>query len=146
MVTNSTTLSGAIIDLFFGIFSLMRAIIPLLASFALAHGGELHQAARVCDADRMRQLLARHPPLNDADDAGMTPLLIAVDSRQTACGGLLLEAGADHMARDRRGRNAFDAALRIPDLEDMRTISILLWTSNQKKPGGPTGPMPWSLE
>jgi ankyrin repeat protein len=124
----------------------MRTIIALLASFALARAGELHQAARVCDANRMRQLLSRHPPLNEADDNGITPLNIAVDSRQTVCVRLLLEAGADPMARDRRGRNAFDAALRIPDQQDLKTISVLLWNSNQKKPGGPTGPMPWSLE
>jgi uncharacterized protein len=124
----------------------MRTIIALLASFAFAPAGELHQAARVCDANLMRQLLSRHPPLNETDDSGMTPLNIAVDSRQTACVRLLLEAGADPMARDRRGRNAFDAALRIPDLQDLKTISVLLWSCSQKKPGVPTGPMPWSLE
>jgi ankyrin repeat protein len=124
----------------------MRTIIALLASIVLARAGELHQAARVCDANRMRQLLSRRPPLNETDDNGMTPLNIAVDSRHTACVRLLLEAGADPMARDRRGHNAFDAALRIPDPQDLRTISVLLWSSSQKKPGGPTGPMPWSLE
>ena len=60
--------------------------------------------------------------------------------------GLLLEAGADPMLRDRRGRNAFEAAFRIPDPRDLRTISVLLWNANQKKPAGPAGPMPWSLE
>ena len=35
----------------------MRMIVPrLLASVALTHAGELHEVARVCDADRMRQL------------------------------------------------------------------------------------------
>jgi ankyrin repeat protein len=124
----------------------MRTIIALFASLTLAYGGELHQAARVCDADRMRQLLSRRPSLSEPDENGMTPLHIAVDSRQTACVRLLLEAGADPMARDREGRNAFDAALRIPDLQDLRTISVLLYNSRQKKPGGPAGPMPWSLE
>jgi uncharacterized protein len=123
----------------------MRTTLALLASFALAHAGELHQAARVCDADRMRQLLSGHPSLGEMDENGMTPLHVAVNARQAACVRLLLEAGADPMVRDRKGRNAFDAALRIPDLQDLRTISILLF-SNQKKPGGPSGPMPWSLE
>lgn len=121
-------------------------MIALLASFALAPAGELQQAARVCDVDRLRQLLSQHPSLNETDENGMTPLNIAVDSRRTACVRLLLEAGADPMARDRRGRNAFDTALRIHDPRDLRTISVLLWNSTQKKPEGPTGPMPWSLE
>ena len=60
----------------------MRTIITLLASLALTHAGELHQAARVCDADRMRQLLSRHQSLNETDESGMTPLHIAIDSRQ----------------------------------------------------------------
>lgn len=81
----------------------MRKIIALLASFALAQAGELHQAARMCDADRMRQLLSRHPSLNETDENGMTPLHIAIDSRRPACVGLLLEAGADRKARDRAG-------------------------------------------
>jgi hypothetical protein len=124
----------------------MRTIIALLASLVFAHAGELHQAVRVCDPDRMRQLLSWHPSLSELDENGMTPLNIAVDSRQTSCVRLLLEAGADPMLRDRRGRNAFEAALRIPDPRDLKTISVLLWNANQKKPGGPAGPMPWSLE
>jgi ankyrin repeat protein len=124
----------------------MRTIVALLASFSFAHAGELHQAARVCDADRMRQLLSRRPSLNETDENGTTPLNIAVDTRQTACVRLLLDAGADPMLRDRRGRNAFDTALRIHDPRDLKAISVLLWNSNQKKPEGPTGPMPWSLE
>jgi ankyrin repeat protein len=134
----------------------MRTAAALLVSLFLAHAGELHQAARVCQADRMRQLLSRHPPLNETDENGMTPLHIAIDSRQPACVGLLLEAGADRTARDRRGRTAFDAALedlmllsdsaKVAELQDRRTIVRLLWNSGQAKPPGPPGPMPWSLE
>jgi uncharacterized protein len=124
----------------------MRTTFALLASFALAHAGELHQAARVCDADRMRQLLSRHPSLSELDENGVTPLHIAVDSRQTACVRLLLDAGADPFVRDRKGRNAFDVALKIPDLQDLKAISVLLHNAGQQKPGGPAGPMPWSLE
>src|SRR5713226_8509934 len=98
----------------------MRTIVGLLVSLAFAQAGELHQAARVCEPDRMRQLLSRHPSLNETDENGMTPLHIAIDSRQTACVGLLLEAGADRNARDRRGRTAFDAALQVADLQDGR--------------------------
>src|SRR5215471_5912747 len=120
----------------------MRTIVPLLASLALAHAGELHQTARVCDADRMRQLLSRHPSLNETDEDGMTPLHVAIDSRQIACVRLLLEAGADRKALDRQGRTAFDAAVKIPDMQDRAAILLLVWNSGQE----PRGPMPWSLE
>ncbi|MGH9630041.1 MAG: ankyrin repeat domain-containing protein [Bryobacteraceae bacterium] len=132
----------------------MRTL-TLLASLALAHAGELHQAARVCDEDRMRQLLSRHPSLNETDENGMTPLHIAIDSRQTACVSLLLEAGADRKARDGQGRTAFDAAEKIADPLDRAAILLhLTWNSRpdpraskrHEMPREPAGPPPWSLE
>ncbi len=126
---------------------LTRMIVTLLTSLTLAQAGELHQVARECDADRMRQLLSRHPSLNEADENGMTPLHIAIDSRQIACVGLLLEAGADRWVRDGRGRTAFDAAHEIADKWDRAKIRLYLsWNSGEKMPEEPTGPMPWSLE
>ena len=119
----------------------------LLASLAVTHAGELHQVASVCDADRMGQLLSRHPPLNETDEHGMTPLHIAIDSRQVACVGLLLEAGADRLALDRKGRTAFRAADEITDRQDQATIrQHLRGNSGQKMPENPAGPQPWSLE
>src|SRR5688572_3155330 len=97
-------------------------LVPLLAFFALAHGGELHEAARACNADRMRQLLSQQPSLSDKDPNGMTALHVAIDSRQKECVGLLLKAGADGRARDRQGRTASDAAARIKDLRDRSII------------------------
>ena len=95
----------------------------------------------------MRQLLSRHPPLNQTDEDGLTALHIAIDSRQIDCAGLLLQAGADRLARDRKGRTAFDAADKIADLRDRANILFYLGRdSGQKMPQEPTGPMPWSLE
>jgi uncharacterized protein len=122
----------------------MRTTVALLASLALAHAGELHQAARVCDADRMRQLLSRHPSLNETDENGMTPLHIGIGSRQKACVWLLLEAGADRNARDRQGRTAYDLAGQISDPRD-RTL-IVYMVRNFGYQEMPRGPMPWSLE
>ncbi len=54
----------------------------LLAAVTLngfAHAGELHVAARVCDADRVREALLRHPALNEKKDAeGRTAVEAAV--------------------------------------------------------------------
>lgn len=125
----------------------MRPVVLSLASLALLHAGELHQAARECDAGHMRQVLAQHPSLNEIDENGMTPLHIAIDSRQTACVGLLLEAGADRQVRDRQGRTALEAAARIADPRDRFAIlRHFMRNSGRQSPQEPEGPMPWSLE
>jgi ankyrin repeat protein len=134
----------------------MRTVLTLFVSMVapLVHGGELHEAARVCDTDRMRQLLAKKPTLNEADANGMTPLHIAVDSRKVACVELLVDAGADRSARDRKGRSVLEAVDRIDEPLD-RTKMFLLVTrglgvagsgSGKGMPQPATGPAPWSLE
>jgi ankyrin repeat protein len=131
----------------------MRTVIALITSFLCAHAGELHEAARACDAERLGQLVSRHPSLNEIDENGMTALNIAIDSRQTPCVAFLLQAGADRMARDRQGRTAFDAAVKIGDLRARTAITYLLRTfrqgtpnPGQQMPKETIGPMPWSLE
>ena len=124
----------------------MRMTVTLLASFALVHAGELHEAARVCDADRMRQLLSRRPSLNETDENGMAPLHIAVVSHQKACVWLLLEAGADRTARDLQGRTPIDAAGKIADPLDRTTTVYMLRNFSLQRPRERAEPKPWSLE
>lgn len=121
-----------------------RTIITAFASLVLAHAGELHQAARVCDADRMRQLLSGRPSLNQPGENGMTPLHVAIDSRQRACVWLLLKTGADRKARDREGRTAFDAAAQIADPRSRFVMDYMLRDFEMAPES--SGPMPWSLE
>ncbi len=118
-----------------------------LATLALGRAGELHQAARECDADRMRQVLSRSPSLNEKDESGMTPLVVAIDSRQIPCVGLLIEAGADRLARDGNGRNAFSAANQVTDGRDKVSIHLmLLGNAGQDAVQEASEPAPWSLE
>lgn len=127
----------------------MRRIVTLLAFLALAHAGELHQEARTCDPDRMRQLLSRRPPLNELDENGMTPLHLAVDSRKRACVALLLQAGADLNAQDRQGRTPMAAAAQITDSGDRFVMDYMLKNFSKpisQEPRESAGPMPWSLE
>lgn len=125
---------------------LTRAICLSLTALALTQAGELHDAARVCDTARMRQLLARHPRVNEVDANGNTPLHIAIDSRQRACVALLLEAGADRKVRDRQGRTALEAVVQITDPRERIPIDYMLKNFGQKAAAGPAGPMPWTLE
>ena len=130
----------------------MRTISLLLAalavSYSLAKAGVLHQAARECDETRMRQLLSERPVLNERDEAGLTPLHVAIDSRQVVCVGLLVEAGADRLARDGKGRTPFGAAGEITEQRIQGAVHRLLLGNPLVEASSeePAGPMPWSLE
>ena len=114
----------------------------MLIVLLLLQAGELHQAALDCKVDRMKEMLAKNPPLHELDNSGRTALHIAIDSRQVACVSLLLVAGADPKTADRQGRTAYDAAEKAGDLR----IRFALKTLAQKPGGGMQGPVPWSLE
>ncbi|MGC4053456.1 MAG: hypothetical protein QM757_29495 [Paludibaculum sp.] len=72
----------------------MRRIVALLVSLAVAQAAEVHQAARNCYTERVRQLLPRHPGLSEPDEAGLCPLRIPIDGSQKASVWLLLDAAA----------------------------------------------------
>ncbi len=124
-----------------------RSLLAFFVSLTLVQAGELHEAARACKVDRMRQILLQRPSLNEADADGLTPLHIAIDARQIVCVGMLLEAGADRGVRDRSGRTALDAADRIEDPRDRGAIRMFLDSRfAQKVTPKAQGPRPGSLE
>jgi len=126
---------------------LMWTLITLVASLAFAYAGELHQAASVCDSSRMRQLLLRQPSLNQIDENGLTPLHVAIDSRQAPCVRLLVEAGADRQARDHRGRSVVQAAREIADPRDRVAVLLALAPNAGHQLSGESMKIaPWSLE
>lgn len=122
-------------------------LLGLLAASGAATASDLHDAVRECEANRMRRTLSEGPAINAKDEEGRTALHVAIDARKVVCVGLLLQAGADPLAKDRDGRNAFDAAAAVPDPAEQSAIRLLLLgDARGVTPGEPAGPMPWSLE
>lgn len=87
-------------------------MVLLLASVALGIAGELHDAARVCDENRLRGLLAGRPPLNETNDGGRTPLHFAAAMGRLRAVETLVVLGADAKAKDAQGRTPVEAAER----------------------------------
>lgn len=124
----------------------MRTMFVLLASIMLVNAGELHDAARVCDAERLQQIILRNPSLNEMNENGLTPLHVAVDARKRQCIGLLLKAGADRNARDRQGRTPIDAAEAIADPRDRSVLVHMVRNFYLEGTGGAASPKPSWLE
>lgn len=101
-----------------------RAVLLLLSCTTAAWADEIHQAASACNPPHMRDLLLKRPSLTETDESGRTPLHIAIDSRHTECVRLLLAAGADPNAKDKKGRTASDTALanRPSDFADTKAV------------------------
>ena len=114
----------------------------MLIILLLLQAGELHRAALDCKVDRMKEVLAQKPSLNQLDESGRSALHVAIDSRKLACVSLLLMAGADPKVPDREGRTALVAGEKTGD----QRIQMALKTLTQKAGGTPEGPAPWTLE
>lgn len=69
------------------------------------------------------QLLANGAPVNAPGEGGITPLMLAADSNNSALVKKLLKHGADKNARDNEGKRAYDYA-REGDLKDLLSSSI----------------------
>lgn len=80
---------------------------------ALGLAGPLLQAARTADLPQLDRLLQQGAPLNAADAAGRTPLILAVMQGHTAVVQRLLAAGANTALIDKEGLNALQHARRL---------------------------------
>ena len=70
----------------------------------------LMRASQIGFVDGVQSLLAAGARVDDSNDAGETPLILAVHRRDTAMMRLLLQAGADPDRNDNSGRSARDYA------------------------------------
>ncbi len=83
------------------------------ATGSLGLAGPLQQAARSGNLQQLERLLQQGAPLNAADSAGRTPLILAVLQGHTAVVQRLLAAGANTALIDKDGLNALQHARRL---------------------------------
>jgi hypothetical protein len=83
------------------------------ATGSLGLAGALQQSARAGDLQQLERLLQQGAPLNAADAAGRTPLILAVMQGHTAIVQRLLAAGANTALIDKDGLNALQHAQRL---------------------------------
>ena len=106
-------------------------------------GSELHEAARVCEPERMKRLLAGGISVNEPDPIKMTALHKAVQAGKPICVDLLLKAGANKKLVDNRGWTPAQLALQIQEKKTRDLIVHMLLVADQEQP---RAAMPWSLE
>ena len=70
----------------------------------------------------LKVLLEHGADPNTCDDEGLTPLIMAVQERNSECVGLLLKYGANPNARDKEGLTAFLWAALLGDSERVRLL------------------------
>ena len=75
--------------------------------------GALQDAARAGRLELLERLLQQGAPVNAADTAGRTPLILAVMQGHTAVVQRLLAAGANPALVDQEGLNALQHARRL---------------------------------
>jgi ankyrin repeat protein len=83
------------------------------ATGSLGLASALQQSARAGDLQQLDRLLQQGAPLNAADAAGRTPLILAVMQGHTAVVQRLLTAGANTALIDKDGLNALQHARRL---------------------------------
>lgn len=73
----------------------------------------LREAARTGNTAQLERLVAQGAPVNAPDEAGRTPLMLAVMNNHTATVQRLLALGANPALTDREGLNALQHARRL---------------------------------
>ena len=99
----------------------VAALIGLAIPAGIAWAGDIHEAARKGDLDKVKSLLKESPQLlNEQDDYGRTPLSAAVDKRQRALAEYLVNLGADVNIPNSIGNTPLHEAAKDGDLEVVR--------------------------
>ena len=103
-----------------------------------AHADTLVDAVKAGDGDAVRSYLAQGGDANAASPEGTTALMWAVDGRNPAMAGLLLEAGAGVFHVNRYGMTALHLASRAGDAATTRSLLAAGADANGSLPEGET--------
>ena len=77
---------------------------------ALAWAGQIHYAAKSGSVEQVKRLIAEGAAVDEKDDNGATPLIIAAYSGQGDVAAFLISEGADVRAKDSNDTSALHAA------------------------------------
>lgn len=106
----------------------------------------LHQAIKSGDTNAVTALLAGGANVNETNDAGQTPLIIAIVSGQYKCLRPLLRAGANPWLRDNTGLTAIDWAERKGETELAHSLSTQSKSPSQSSNSSPEASKPPAIE
>jgi len=104
----------------------------------------LHQAAYVDDAGILAALLKQGAKPNVANQLGITPLMLACDTRDPKVVDLLLIAGADPNARSGGGETPVLRAARVGNAEVMKLLLAHGGDANAKEPSQDQTALMWA--
>lgn len=79
----------------------------------------LHSAARHNDSETIKKMIAAGADLNERDNNGSTPLILAAMNGHLEIVELLLHLGADKNLKDNSGYNAYYSAMFHGDFKGM---------------------------
>ncbi len=101
----------------------MKLLFPAIAALLLmASCTSLHEAVRQGDLEEVTERAGDGDAIDQRNDEGMTPLMLAVRADQTAIVDLLLEKGADVTIRDNKGYTALWHAFQRENAAAFRKI------------------------
>lgn len=85
-------------------------LISLALIFPVSQAGEVHEAARIGDLERVQRLIVKGADVNEKSTDGETPLIVAALAGQGEIASYLLQRGANLKSRTGSGLTSLHAA------------------------------------
>ena len=110
---------------------------------ALAWAGQIHYAAKSGSVDQVKRLIAEGAEVDEKDDNGATPLIIAAYSGQRGVAAFLIAEGADVRAKDSKDTSALHAAA-IGGYKDVAELLLAEGVDVDPKDAEGSTPLGWA--